>query len=188
MVQAALAGGARAVQLRDKSASGRELAAQARALHRLTRPAGALLFVNDRVDVALAVGAEGVHLGPEDLPVAAVRRCAGGEFLIGASTDDPQRALRLAEEGADYIGCGAVFGTTSKEVGDEAIGLSGLARVARAAPIPVVGIGGVTPDGAVRIARTTGSTGVAVIGAVMTADDPEAATRALIHPFEQREE
>src|SRR5690606_16782211 len=171
VVEAALDGGATAIQLRDKEATARELYDQARALREVTARHGALLFVNDRLDVALAAGADGVHLGPGDLPIHAARLAAPRPFLIGASTDDPAQARQLEAEGADYIGCGAVFGTTTKDVGDERIGPAGLAAVARAVSIPVVGIGGIQPDNA-HLLRDTGAAGIAVIGAVMAAPDP----------------
>jgi thiamine-phosphate pyrophosphorylase len=183
VVEAALRAGARAIQLRDKKASARDLLAQARRLRSITRKWDALLFVNDRLDVALASGADGVHLGPDDLPVAAVRRAAPAGFLIGHSTDIPSVAGRSAADGADYIGCGAVFPTSSKADAGTEIGVEGLARVAGAVEIPVVGIGGITPERAWAIARETGAAGVAVIGAVMGAADPAEATRQLLEPF-----
>ena len=183
VVEDALRGGAKAVQLRDKRASAQKLLAQALALRELTRDWGALLFLNDRFDVALAAEADGVHLGPDDLPVEAVRKSAPMGFLIGASTDDPEMARRVEAAGADYIGCGAVFPTSTKKDAGEVIGVEGLARVVDAVQIPVVGIGGVTPAGARRIAEESGAAGVAVIGAVMAAADPEAMARRLLGVF-----
>lgn len=185
VVTASLAAGARAIQLRDKDAGARELVLQARRLLDLTRPAGALLFVNDRVDVALAAGADGAHLGPSDPPVSSVRRWVPGSFLLGYSTDDPDAARAAEAAGADYIGCGAVYGTASKDVGDEAIGPARLDEVARSVSIPVVGIGGVTPARAAGLARTRAA-GVAVLGVLMTSDAPGRTTRALLRPFEAR--
>lgn len=179
VVAAALAGGARAIQLRDKQASARDLFAQAVSLLRLTRKAGALLFVNDRVDVALAAGADGAHVGPTDLPVADLRRWVPSDFLVGYSTDDPAEARSAEAAGASYIGCGAVFGTTSKDVGDEAIGPARLSLVARSVGIPVVGIGGIGPANVDQVAGTRAA-GAAVLGAIMSASDPQAATRALL--------
>lgn len=182
-VEAALRGGARTVQLRDKNASSRNLLQQAKALRKLTRDYGALLFINDRMDVALAAEADGVHLGPHDLPVATVRKASPPGFLIGASTDEPETAQALELAGADYIGCGAVFPTTTKKDAGEVIGIPGLARVVEAVEIPVVGIGGVDIDRAMEIAQNTRADGVAVIGAVMKSANPEATTRSLLDPF-----
>jgi len=182
-IMQALAAGAPAIQLRDKDASPRELLEHARALLPHVHGAGARLFINDRIDIALAAGADGVHLGPHDLPVAAARRIAPPHFLIGYSTDDPAAAARAARDGAAYIGCGAVFGTTTKkDLGDERIGIDRLAAVVRAASIPVVGIGGVTA-GNVRTLHSAGAQGAAVAGAVMGAEDVGAAVRALMAGF-----
>lgn len=184
VVLAALEAGAPAVQLRDKEATSRELYEQALRLREMTDRHGALLFVNDRLDVALAAGADGVHLGPDDLPIAAARRIAPPHFLIGASTDDPAAAIRAADDGADYIGCGSVFGTTTKaEAAGERIGPEGVAAVARASPVPVIAIGGVTADTATQLVGT-GIAGIAAVGAIMTANDPAGAVRSLLGVIE----
>lgn len=182
VVRAALAAGAPAVQLRDKRASARELFEQAVALRAITAEFGALLFVNDRLDVALAAGADGVHVGPDDLPLAAARRAAPRPFLIGTSTDDPEIARRAEQAGADYIGCGAVFGTTSKDVGGEQIGTAGLRRVVESVQIPVVGIGGVDTTNVHRVAAA-GAAGAAVISAVMSSTDIARTVSELLAPF-----
>jgi thiamine-phosphate pyrophosphorylase len=182
VVRAALAGGARAIQLRAKGEPPQVLFELAGDLLALTRPAGALLFVNDRADVALAAGADGVHVGPEDIPVAALRRACPPAFLIGYSTDDPEAARRAEAEGASYIGCGAVWGTGTKDVGREAIGLARLQAVVDSVTIPVVAIGGITPERAGEI-PATGAAGVAVVSAVMSAPDPASAVRRLLEPF-----
>lgn len=187
ILHAALDAGTPAIQLRVKGAPASELYRQGVRLRALTRAAGARLFINDRLDVALAVDADGVHLGPDDLPVSAARRAARAagrsDLLIGASTDDPETARRLVGQGADYLGCGAVFGTTSKpEVGDERIGTPRLRMVVDAVSCPVVGIGGVTPHNAPEVAAA-GAAGVAVIGAVMTADDVGTAVQQLLAAF-----
>jgi thiamine-phosphate pyrophosphorylase len=185
VVAAALDAGARAVQLRAKRASPAEQVALARLLLALTRPVGARLFVNDRVDVALAANADGVHLGPDDLPVKAARRAVPAGFLVGYSTDDPDDAQRAVADGADYLGCGAVWRTGTKAVGEEAIGLDRLDQVAGAVTVPVVAIGGITPDRARAVAQTRAS-GVAVVRALMAASDPRAVARALLWPFLSR--
>lgn len=182
VVERALDAGARAVQLRMKEAGAGEMLDAAGPLRRRTRAAGALFFVNDRLDVALAADADGVHLGPDDLPVRAVREAVGRKLLIGYSTDDPEEARRAVSDGADYIGCGTVYPTASKSDAGEAIGLEGLDAVARSVEVPVVGIGGVTPERAREVARTRAA-GVAVISAVMSADEPGRAVRELLEPF-----
>lgn len=179
IVRAVVGAGAPAVQLRDKTATARELAALTRALLPVTSAAHALLFVNDRLDVALAAGADGVHLGPDDIPVTAARRLAPLPFLIGSSTDDPVCARQLERDGASYIGCGAVFDTETKDVGGERIGLDRLDEVARAVAIPVVGIGGVNQANIGSIMQTHAA-GAAVVSAIMAHDDPGAATRRLL--------
>ena len=182
VARAALDAGAPAIQLRDKDATARELAELTRALLPFTRAAHALLFVNDRLDVALAAGADGVHLGPDDIPLTAARRIAPPPFLIGCSTDDPARARQLEYDGASYIGCGAVFGTRTKDVGGERIGIDRLRDVARAVRIPVVGIGGVEVSNVGELAAT-GAAGAAVVSAVMAADDPAHVTGQLLRAF-----
>jgi thiamine-phosphate pyrophosphorylase len=182
VVRAALAAGAPAVQLRDKHATARELFEQALTFRKLTAEFNALLFINDRLDVALAAGADGVHLGPDDMPVTAARRAAPPPFLIGWSTDDPDEARRAESAGADYIGTGAVFGTTSKEVGGQKIGPDRLTRVVAGVRIPVVGIGGIDPDNVDQVART-GAAGAAVIRSIMSAPDPAIVVAALLAPF-----
>lgn len=179
VVARALDAGAPAIQLREKEwGAGRTLPLALR-LAEQCRAHGALLFVNDRLDLALAAGADGVHLGPDDLPVADVRRVAPPGFLIGYSADDPDRARRAVGDGADYIGCGTVWPTDSKADAGKAIGPEGLARVADAVRVPVVGIGGITPERARRL-EDTGAAGVAVMAAVMAAKDPGEAVRALL--------
>jgi thiamine-phosphate pyrophosphorylase len=177
-VEACLRGGATAVELRHEGAPGGTLFREARRLGALARSHGALFIVNDRADVALAVDADGVHLGPDDPPVEAVRRAVPAGFLIGYSTDDPDTARRAAAEGADYLGVGAVYGTRSKPgLEDEAIGPARVAEVLRAAGLPGVGIGGICPGKAAAVAA--GGAGVAVLGALMEATDPAAVARAL---------
>ncbi len=179
VVRAALRGGAPAIQLRAKEAGGREAAELAAALLAETRAAGALLFVNDRVDVALAAGADGAHVGQDDLPVAAVRRIVPPGFLVGVSAETPELALRAERDGADYVGVGPVRPTASKDDAGEAVGLARVAEVVAAVRIPVVGIGGIHAGNAADVLRA-GAAGVAVISAVMQAADPEAAARALL--------
>jgi thiamine-phosphate pyrophosphorylase len=186
VVRAAVEAGAPAIQLRAKDATARETAELGHRLRDVTTRANALLFVNDRFDVALAIDADGVHVGPDDIPVAALRRIAPPGFLIGTSTDEPGEATRLVSEGADYIGCGTVYPTSTKVDAGQTIGLNGLQTVVDAVEVPVVGIGGVDEHGAREIAEHTTAAGVAAIGAVMRTTDPGRAVSAMLRPFEQR--
>jgi thiamine-phosphate pyrophosphorylase len=184
IVRMCLEAGAPAVQLRNKDATARELYEEALVLRRLTSEHDALLFINDRLDVALAAKADGVHLGPDDVPVESARRAASS-LLLGFSTDQPAHAAGAAALGADYIGCGAVFGTTSKaDVAGERIGLEGLRAVVNAVRIPVVAIGGVDADNASSIAAT-GAAGVAVLSALMQAAQPDSVVRSILAAFPQ---
>ncbi|HEY7768652.1 thiamine phosphate synthase [Longimicrobium sp.] len=179
VVRAALRGGAPAIQLRMKGAAARDMVEMAHALLAETRPAGALLFVNDRVDVAVIAGADGAHVGQDDLPVGAARRVSPPGFLLGVSAESVELALQAEAEGADYVGVGSVYATGSKADAGEPIGLGRIAEVAAAVNIPVVGIGGIAIGNA-RAVVESGAAGVAVISAVMRADDPESATRELL--------
>ncbi|MCZ2815364.1 thiamine phosphate synthase [Modestobacter sp. VKM Ac-2984] len=178
-IAAAVAAGAPVVQVRAKGCSDRVLYDFARAVVELCRPAGTTCLVNDRVDVALAVGADGTHLGADDLPLAAARRVAGPGHLLGGTARDPQRARQLVAEGADYLGVGPAFATSTKTGLPDPIGVAGVGAVATAVPVPVIAIGGVT---AARVGEllTAGASGVAVVGAVTAADDPGAATAELL--------
>ena len=176
---AALGAGATAVQLREKTLGGRELCRLGDALVGLCRAHHALCLINDRLDIALACGADGVHLGPDDVSPDRARAIAGPDFVIGVSAGLPEEARRAAAAGADYVGTGAVFATGSKADAGDPIGPSGLARVVSACPLPVVAIGGISTANAGQ-AIAAGAVGVAVISAVMAAPDPAAATRALL--------
>ncbi|MCS7234535.1 MAG: thiamine phosphate synthase [Armatimonadota bacterium] len=178
VARAAVAGGATALQLRDKRATGRELLLWARTLRDLARRERVLFVVNDRVDVALAAEADGAHVGDDDLPVVDVRRLLGPDRVVGASAGTVEDAVRAEREGADYLGVGPVFPTGTKPDAGAAIGVDGLRAIARAVRIPVVGIGGITADNAAEVIRA-GAAGVAVISAVADADDMVQATRRL---------
>lgn len=180
VVRTALQGGASAIQLRMKEGSAREMAELGRVLRDDTRQAGALLFVNDRLDVALAIGADGVHLGADDLPVAAARAITPEGFLIGRSVDAAAEVQDALAQGPDYLGAGPVFPTGSKDDAGPVMGVAGLESVVRAAgAVPVVGIGGIDIGRAGEVAGA-GAAGVAVIGAVMRAPDPRTAAEGLL--------
>jgi thiamine-phosphate diphosphorylase len=177
--EAACTGGAAVVQLRCKRAGDREALRLGAAVRERTRRAGVLLFVNDRFDLALALAADGVHLGQGDLPPARLPAAARERLLVGRSTHTPEEARAAAREPVDYVAVGPVFGTTSKTTD---LGPRGVAEAAAAArelaPLPVIAIGGVDAVGAAALAAA-GVAGVAVISAVAGADDPLAAVRAL---------
>ncbi len=178
-VRAALRGGAGSIQLRAKTAGAREQVEIARALLAETRAAGALLFVNDRVDVALAAGADGAHVGDDDLPLAPARAISPPGFLLGRSAETAEIAAEAEREGADYVGVGPVYATASKADAGSPVGIERIRAVVSAVGIPVVGIGGIDAANAGAVARA-GAAGVAVIRAVMHADDVEAAAREIV--------
>ncbi|MFC6824639.1 thiamine phosphate synthase [Halopelagius fulvigenes] len=180
VVRAAIAGGVDAVQLREKHATARERYELARELRRITAEAGVLFVVNDRVDIAVAADADGVHLGDDDLPISVARDQLGPEGVVGRSVSTVEGARNAEAAGADYLGVGAVFSTSSKDVDDDEaeIGTETVAAIADAVDVPVVGIGGITPENAADVAAA-GADGVAVISAIAGSDDPEEATRRL---------
>lgn len=183
VVEACVNAGATAVQLRLEGAQGSDLYREALLLRDVTRRHGTLFLVNDRFDVALAADADGVHLGPRDVPVRAVRPRVPDDFVIGYSTDDPDEARTARDAGADYLGVGAVYGTTSKAgLEAEEVGPDRVRQVLDAAGLPGVGIGGITPDNAPAVYGT--GAGVAALGAVMGAPDPAAVVRQIVEASE----
>ena len=184
VVAAALSAGAPAVQVRSKGGTDRELYAFASRVAELCGRTGALCLVNDRVDVALAVGAGGTHLGEHDLPVAAVRRLAGTRHHVGGTARDPAGGRALVAEGATYLGVGPAYATTTKDGLPDALGPAGIAAVAGAVDVPVLAIGGVTAR-AVPELLAAGAYGVAVVAAVSDAADPARATRELLEALER---
>lgn len=174
----ALAGGVGVLQLRDKVASTRDLLEQAEALVRLSKEHHCLFVVNDRVDVAMASGAHGVHLGADDMPVATARRLMGPEALIGASVRTPEEAVAAWNDGADYLAANIVFHTLTKPDPREPLGLSGVSLLAGSTPLPLVAIGGINVSNA-RSVIDAGASGIAVVSAIMSAPDPALATRQL---------
>jgi thiamine-phosphate diphosphorylase len=178
VVTAAIAGGATAIQLRWKRGTMREAVEVGRELKAICAESDVLFVVNDRVDLALALDADCVHLGDEDLPLAEARRIVGDRMLIGYSPRTLEEAIDAERLGADYLGVGPVYGTTSKSDAGEAIGVERIAAVARAASIPIVGIGGITAKNAAPVVQA-GATGVAVISSVVAAEDIASAARDL---------
>ncbi|MDV2481239.1 thiamine phosphate synthase [Methanoculleus sp. Wushi-C6] len=178
LARRAVAGGADAVQLRDKRLSGRGLLEAALAVREVTLDAGALFIVNDRLDVALAAGADGVHLGAGDLPVREARRIAPPGFVIGASVGSVDAAVRAAAEGADYVALSPTFPTGSKNDAGPGHGLAVLSEIRGAVSLPLVAIGGITATN-VGDVIAAGADGIAVISAVVGQEDVTGAARDL---------
>jgi len=178
LVAQALEGGATAVQLRWKSGPLRDAIELGRVLRQLCRAAGALFIVNDRLDLALAVEADGVHLGVTDLPVAEARRLASDDLVIGFSPETLEQAQQAEAAGADYLGVGPIYATTTKPDAGAPVGVAQLQAIVQRVQIPVVGIGGITAANAAEVIRA-GAAGVAVIAAVFGAEDVRGATAAL---------
>ncbi len=184
IIRQAVAGGASVVQLRDKSASGRELYALGRELLPITRAADIPLIVNDRVDIALAINADGVHVGQDDLPAAIVRELIGSHRLLGVSVETVEQAQVAAAAGADYLGVGTVYATSTKPDTNPPIGVVGVAQIVQASSLPCVAIGGINATNAVPLVQA-GVAGVAVISAVIAAADPALAAYQLRQVFVQ---
>jgi thiamine-phosphate pyrophosphorylase len=172
-VAAAVRGGATSVQVRLKTAPPREVVEITRAIMSRT---SVPVIVNDRADIALAAGAAGVHLGEADLSVAAIRRFAPADFIIGASLGGDAEMGNARD--ADYVGIGPVFGSDSKNDAGRAIGVDGFERLAGMVESPAVAVGGITADRALQI-MVHGAAGVAIINAIFRADDPERAAREI---------
>jgi len=175
VARALVRGGATCLQLRDKEASSRDLYEEARLLKASLRSLGILFIVNDRLDIVLAVDADGVHLGEEDIPISEARRILGKGKILGASADTVEAATRAAREGADYIGFGAIFPTETKQDA-QVSGLALLSRVKQAVSIPVVAIGGIKRTNALEVLRA-GADGLAIISDLLEAEDVETRAR-----------
>jgi thiamine-phosphate pyrophosphorylase len=178
VARAALEGGATIIQFRDKELDSRVLLDLSLQLRQLTRSHGATFIVNDRLDIALACDADGVHLGQTDLPVAVARRLMGKQAIIGSSASSPQEATAAEASGASYLGVGPIYVTGSKPDAGEAIGAAAIAQIARAVPIPLLAIGGVTCQNVAEVIAA-GVDGIAVIAAVAEAPDMVAAAADL---------
>lgn len=178
IVEAALAGGVRLIQLREKEMPMPEFFRLAEQVRARTTKAGALLIINDRVDVALAVGADGVHLGQADFPIAPARRLAP-DLIIGASTHSTEEAEAAERAGASYINIGPLFPTQTKQWSGEFIGLEGLRKIARHVTIPWTVMGGIKPEQVPELIQA-GVRTIAIVTAVTAAADPKQAARNLL--------
>ena len=179
LLREALTAGVRAIQLREKDLDARAFVELATEVRALTRRRGALLFINDRVDVALAVEADGVHLPGTGMPASVVRRLIGPHRLIGVSAHSVEEAVQAASQGADFVVLGPVYDTPSKRLYGAPIGTNLLGEAVRRCRVPVFAIGGVTAERVAEL-RAAGVSGFALISAVLSADSiGEAATRLL---------
>ncbi|MBU4426803.1 MAG: thiamine phosphate synthase [Proteobacteria bacterium] len=174
----AIAGGADTIQYRQKSGSTREMIEIARNMKRLCSEAGVMFIVNDRLDVAIAAEADGVHLGQDDFPIPMARGLLGEGRIIGGSAATLDEARKCLSEGADYVGFGPVYPTSSKDNAGPVSGIDILKQVVEVIPLPIIAIGGVSAENIPDVMRA-GAHGIAVISAVCCQDDPEEATRAL---------
>ncbi len=181
VVEAACKGGATIVQLREKDKSTREYMELAKDVHEVTARYGIPLIIDDRVDVALAIGAEGVHVGQSDMPVRLARSLMGNSKIVGATAKTVPQALEAYEQGADYLGCGAIYPTTT-HVKTVITSVETLKDVVKAVPIPVNAIGGLNKDN-IFVLKGSGIAGICAVSAIMKAADPETAARELKQAF-----
>lgn len=181
-VRAAVAAGVGFIQLRDKHASDTEMAALARALQQITRPAGAVLVINDRVQVATEIGADGLHVGQGDGDIAAIRARIGPDMLLGLSIETLEQLGSIPPDSVDYLGVGPLRATATKPDAAQPLGMDGLARIVAAARLPCVAIGGIKPGDAAPI-RQAGAVGIAVVSGISRAPDMQGAARALINEW-----
>lgn len=178
VVEAAILGGVTVVQYREKSASTRRMIDEALELRDLCRRYGVPFIVDDRVDVALAVEADGVHVGQDDMPASLARRLIGHGKILGVSAENTEQALAAQADGADYIGASPIFATPTKPDAPPPMDVAGLLQMARACPLPIVAIGGLNTTNAGSVIRA-GAAGVAVVSAIVGADDMQTAAREL---------
>lgn len=178
LTEMSIAGGADTIQFRQKDGATREMIEIAREMKRRCAKAGVTFIVNDRLDVALASEADGVHLGQDDFPIPLARKILGPDLIIGGSGAIPEEAEKCVADGADYVGFGPVFPTGSKVDAGPVSGIEILKKVVRDYPLPIIAIGGISANNTPEVIQA-GAHGIAVISAVCCQDDPEQATRAL---------
>ena len=181
VVEQAMAGGADVIQLRDKGRTTKELLQEALRLREITREKGVKFIINDRVDLALASDADGVHLGQDDLPIKWARKLLGDGKIIGASAQTVEQAVQAEKDSADYVAVSAIFSTPTKPDA-QALGLEAITNIKRNVNIPVVAIGGIKEENAAQV-REAGADCIAVISAVVSADNIEEAARNLRKKF-----
>jgi thiamine-phosphate pyrophosphorylase len=184
IVRAAVAGGVTCVQLREKECSTREFIEQALAVRNFLKDRGVPLIINDRVDVALAVAADGVHLGQTDMPLKSAQKIVGDSMIIGISAESLADAVEAERNGADYLGVSPIYATPTKIDTAPPLGLEGLRAIREAVKLPLVAIGGLNRDNAAAVIRSGGD-GVAVVSAIVAAGDPAGAARQLKQIIEE---
>lgn len=182
IVTAAVRGGATMVQLREKDAGAREFVERARALRSMLAEAGVAFVINDRVDIALAVDADGVHVGQSDMPVEDVRRLMGPDAIVGLSIANAEEMRRDGVGIADYLGVGPIFAQATKADAAPPLGIAGLRRLRAMTAKPIMAIGGLTCENAADV-LAAGADGLAVVSAIVAADDPMTATRRIADLF-----
>jgi thiamine-phosphate pyrophosphorylase len=178
IVSAAVHGGATVVQLREKDCSTRDFIEQALTIKEFLKDRGVPLIINDRVDVAQAVKADGVHLGQTDMPLELAKKILGDSMIIGISAESLEDAAEAEKGGADYLGVSPIYATPTKTDTAPPLGLEGLREIRKAVRLPLVGIGGLNRDNAAEVIRN-GADGVAVVSAIVAADDPKTAAAAI---------
>ena len=186
LAELAIAGGADTIQFRQKSGETIQMIRIAEQIQALCKRAGVSFIVNDRVDVAIASHADGVHVGQGDFPIPLARKLLGEGAIIGGSAGNEEEARKCFLEGADYVGFGPVYPTSSKEDAGPASGLDVLKQVVEKIPLPIIAIGGINRDNTLLV-REIGAYGIAVISAVCCEKDPEEATRCLLRLLEMRQ-
>ncbi|MBR2503126.1 MAG: thiamine phosphate synthase [Oscillospiraceae bacterium] len=182
-VEQALKGGVTLLQLREKNKNTREYISLAEKVHILTQKYNVPLIIDDRIDVAIAINAEGVHLGQSDMPVDTARRILGNDKIIGATAKTVEQAVEAFKNGADYLGVGAIYPTTTK-VKTVLTSVDTLKDIVRAVPIPVNAIGGLNKDN-MYVLNSTGISGVCVVSAIMKADNPQKSAEVIKEKFSE---
>ena len=180
-VEKALSGGVTIMQLREKDRTTREYISLAEKVHSIAQKYKVPLIIDDRTDVALAVGAEGVHLGQSDMPIDTARKIVGDKMIIGATTKTVEQALEACKNGADYLGVGAIYTTTTK-VKTVLTSVDTLKDIVKAVSVPVNAIGGLNKDN-IDVLKGSGISGICAVSAIMKADDPQTAARELKQAF-----
>lgn len=176
MIKKAVKGGVTVVQLREKKLFSREFIEEALEVKRIIN--GVPIIINDRIDIALTVEANGVHLGNDDMPVDIARRILGKDFIIGASAGSVEEAIEKEKMGADYIAVSPVFSTPTKPDAGPPLGLEGIKEMKKFVKVPLIGIGGINKENVIDVMRS-GADGVAVVSAVVSSEDPEKSAREL---------